>query len=121
ANSLPADAGAGDGAGGIAAPADGLVVAERDIVGGQDGTHRIGNRAAQGYADEREVGAAPRVAAASPGLVVVERGIRDRGHAEVPQGPAVAEADVGDEVGAAGVVGAPDGLGVREATSPQGE
>src|SRR5262249_28304932 len=100
--------------------ADGSVVAEDQVVGDQDSPFnlklRCEDRAAAGRADVGEVGAAPRVAAARPGLVVVERAVRDRGHSAIQQSPAEGGADEALAGAAAGGVGAPEGLIVREHT-----
>src|SRR5262245_1877777 len=86
-----ADAVAGEGAAAIADPADGLVVAEGQVVGDQG--RRIADPAALGRTPG-EVAAAAGVVVAADGLVVSEGTVRDGGHAsEDSQAPTLGVAD----------------------------
>src|SRR5262245_20618771 len=77
------------------------------------------DRTAERCADQREAPTTVRIAAASPGFVVRERTVGDRGYCAIHQGPADRAADE-TKVGVAGVgggVGTPDGLIRGEGTS----
>src|SRR5262249_61794690 len=105
---------------GIAGAADGLIVAECEVAGGQalptKSTHAH-DRSAGAYAHQRA--AAARVVVASEGQVIVEGAVRERGHGDVGEPPANGDADPAISARAADGVGTADGLVRRERTAAQ--
>src|SRR5262249_2596010 len=107
----------------IVGPADGAIVANRQVEGSQDDRGlrdvpcRILDRAATAGAHRAEVAPA-RVAAAPTGLVVLEGTVRDRGHPTIEQATAHSVADATDAAGACiRIVGTPEGQVVSEGAS----